>query len=161
MLNIMYGLRCQSDIYQGDVIQNCCIIFTAPAISIVSSPAGTPVSGSTNTHDYPILSNVTLTCVVEPSPSTTITYQWNTTGCYNNTYYDGGHPRCFPANHTTQSVTGYYLTAEDAGTITCTVTIGGVCYTSEPLTLRISGTNVVSKHFCDNYFLISYLQVLQ
>ena len=78
--------------------------------------------------------------MVDPSPSTTITYQWNTTGCYTKINYNNGEPGCFPHNQTTQSVTGYNLTAEDAGTITCTVTIGDVCYTSEPLTLRVSGT---------------------
>ena len=119
------------------------LFFFVFAVKIVNNPTGTPVSGSTNTFDYPILSSVTLTCVVNPSPSTAITYQWNTTGCYNNTYYDNGHPRCFPTNQTTQSVTDCDLTAEDAGTITCSVTIGGVCYTSGPLTLRISGTDLL------------------
>ena len=36
-------------------------------------------------------------------------------------------------------VTGYHLLAEDAGTIACVVTIGGVNYTGAPLTLRVSG----------------------
>ena len=117
------------------------IVFTVFNIAIVSNPAGTPVSGFINTFDYPILSNVTLTCIADPSPSTTITYQWNTTGCYTNINYNDDKPGCFPHNQTTQSVTGYNLTAEDAGTITCTVTIGGVEYTSRPLTLRISGMN--------------------
>ena len=115
-------------------------------ITIVSSPAGTPVSGSINTFDYPILSSVTLTCMVDPSPSTTITYQWNTTGCYTNVNYNNGEPGCFPHNQTTQNVTGYDLTAEDAGTIICTVTIGGVEYTSRPLTLRISGMNLLEVY---------------
>ena len=35
------------------------------------------------------------------------------------------------------------VTAEDAGTITCTVTISGVNYASEPFTLRISGERLV------------------
>ena len=109
---------------------------------IVSNPAGTPVSGSTNTFDYPILSSVTLTCMVITSDGSTFTvtnYQWNTTGCYTNTAHNSGNPTCFPTGQTTQSVTGNDLTAEDAGTITCTATIGGIDYTSEPLTLRISG----------------------
>ena len=40
-------------------------------------------------------------------------------------------------------VTGNNLNAEDAGTITCTVTISGSDYTSEPFTLRISGEQLV------------------
>ena len=112
------------------------IIVTGPEVTIVSTPAGTPVSGSTNTFDYPILSNVNLICTVDPSPPAGATYQWNTGGCYAN---NRGEMRCFPAGQTTQNVIGYHLLAEDAGIITCTVTIGGVNYTSTPLTLRVSG----------------------
>ena len=122
------------------VIQIIILFFTAPTVTISS---GTPVRRSNNTFGYPILSRVTLTCMVDPSPSTTITYLWNTTGCYTNTNYYDGHPRCFPANQTTSSVTGYNLIAKDAGSITCTVTIKGVCYTSGPLTLRISGRDMI------------------
>ena len=112
-------------------------------VVIVSSPAGTPVSGSTNTFDYPILSNVTLTCMVNPTPSSSVTYQWNTTGCYINTQFTGINPQCFPYGQTTQSVTGNNLNAKDAGTITCTVTISGSDYTSGQFTLRISGEQLV------------------
>ena len=116
---------------------------TAPSVTIVSSPAGTPVSGTTNTFDYPILSSVTLTCMVDPTPSSSVTYQWNTTGCYTNSKFTPSNPQCFPRGQTTQSVTGNDLNAEDAGTITCTVTISGSDYTSEPFTLRISGEQLV------------------
>ena len=75
--------------------------------------------------------------MVDPSPATTVTYQWNTARCF--TSFRHNIPTCFPANQTTQSVTDNNLLAEDAGTITCTVTIDGVNYTSGPLTLRISG----------------------
>jgi len=106
-------------------------------VTIISNPAGTPVSGSTNTFDYPILSSVTLTCMVGPSPPAGATYQWNTQDCFTNARLTT--PSCFPTGQTTQSVTGNNLLAEDAGTITCTVTIGGVEYLSEQFTLRISG----------------------
>jgi len=105
------------------------------AVTIVSNPAGTLVSGST--YDYPVLSSVTLTCMVDPSPPAGTTYQWNTGRCFTN-----GHittPKCFPTDQTTQNVTVNNLLAHDAGTITCTVTISGVDCTSGPLTLRISG----------------------
>ena len=110
-----------------------------PVAVIVSSPAGTPVSGSTNTFDYPILSNVNLTCMVDPLPVITVSYRWNTAGCYNNSNYYGGNPRCFPNGRTTRVVTDEDVTAEDAGTITCTMIINEYEYTSEPFTLRISG----------------------
>ena len=111
-------------------------------VTIDSFPAGTPVSGSNNTFDYPILSSVTLTCMVYPTPSSTPIYQWNVNGCYTNNKF-ANDPDCFPRGQTTQNVTGNNLNAEDAGTITCTVTISGSDYTSEPFTLRISGEQLV------------------
>ena len=115
-------------------------------VTIVSSPAGTPVSGSTNTFGYPILSSVTLTCMVSLSNGEaltgTATYQWDTTGCYTNTGHNSGNPTCFPTGQTTQNVTDNNLLADDAGTITCTVTVSGVDFTSDPLILRISGEHV-------------------
>jgi len=71
------------------------------------------------------------------STLTVTNYKWNIRGCLTNTRHST--PTCFPTGQTTQSVTGYHLLAEDAGTITCTVTIGDVDYISGPLTLRISG----------------------
>ena len=81
--------------------------------------------------------------MVNPTPSSSVTYRWNTTGCYTNSQFTGSNPECFPHGRTTQNVTGNNLNAEDAGTITCTVTINGSDYTSEPLTLRISGEQLV------------------
>ena len=112
-------------------------------VTIVSSPAGTPVSGSTDTFDYPIWSSVTLTCMVNPTPSSSVTYQWNTAGCYTNRRFTDSNPVCFPHNQITQNVTGNDLNAKDAGTITCNVTISGRDYTSRPFTLRISGEQLV------------------
>ena len=74
------------------------------------------------------------------STFTVDSYRWNTTRCYSHPDRNGGNPTCFPTNQTTQNVIGNNLLAEDAGTITCTATIGGVDLTSGPLTLRISGT---------------------
>ena len=92
------------------------------------------------------MSNVTLICNVTSKNGSSFnvtSYQWNTAGCYNNSKFTPSNPECFPHNQTTQSVTGNDLNAEDAGTITCTVTISGSNYTSEPFTIQISGTNNV------------------
>ena len=89
------------------------------------------------------LSSVTLICMVNFSPPAGATYQWDTTGCFTNDRHPT--PACFPTDQTTQNVTDDDITAEDAGTITCTVTIGGIDYTSEPFTLRISGTVYLHK----------------
>ena len=110
-------------------------------VTIVSTPAGTPVNGSTNTFDYPILSNVTLTCMVEPSSPAGVTYQWNTGGCNTN---NRGEIICFPTGQTTQNVTDNSLLAEDAGTIACNATIDGAVYVSNEFTLRVSGMSYLT-----------------
>ena len=112
---------------------------------IVSSPAGTLVSGFI--FDYPILSTVTLTCMVDPLPVISVSYRWNTTGCYTHSSYNGGRPRCFPHGQTSRVVSDDDLTAEDTGTITCTMTLDGIDYTSEPFTLRLSGELIYIPHF--------------
>ena len=81
--------------------------------------------------------------MVNPTPSSSVAYEWNTAGCYTNSRFTSTR-RCFPYfERTQQSVTDDDVTAEDAGTITCTVTISGSDYTSEPFTLRISGEQLV------------------
>ena len=115
-------------------------------VAIISIPAGTLVSGYDNTFDYPILSRVTLICTVTADNESSVivnSYQWNTAGCYTHPNHNNGNPTCFPDGQTTQSVTDNDVTAEDAGNITCTVTISGSDYTSEPFTLRISGEQLV------------------
>jgi len=75
--------------------------------------------------------------MVNPSPPGDATYQWNTGRCFTNGRITT--PKCFLHGQTTPSVTVSSLLAHDAGTITCTVTIGGVGYISGSLTLHISG----------------------
>ena len=112
-------------------------------VTIVTDPAGTPVDGQPGTFDYPILSSVTLMCIARPSdgpPVTVTSYVWSASNCYNRT--GGVENLCFIYNnisHTTQNITGQDLLATDAGTATCTATIGDGTINSDPLTLRISG----------------------
>ena len=94
-------------------------------VTILSSPAGTPVSGSNNTFSYRILSIVTLTCYTVP-PISSNNIQWSVSGC----------TTCFPSGQTGQTVIDR-LTLEDAGTFTCTAEDGGGLYHSEPFTLHI------------------------
>ena len=110
-------------------------------VTIVTVPAGTPVDGQPGIFDYPILSNVTLMCnatTSDGSPVTGAFYSWTATICYT---YDGSidDPCFYSGGRTGQTITGNDLLAQDAGTVTCTATIGGVDFTSDPLTLRISG----------------------
>ena len=76
--------------------------------------------------------------MVSPANVNVTSYHWTAMNCYNHStgiintcFYDG--------NKTGQNITGHDLLAQDAGTVTCTVVIDGVNYTSSPLTLRISG----------------------
>jgi len=106
-------------------------------VTIVSNPAGTQVSGAANTFDYPVLSNVTLTCMVNPRPSVPVTYRWNTEGCYRNS---NDETLCFYGHKkTAQMISKTKLVALDAGTFICTATIRGVKHTSNEFTVRISG----------------------
>ena len=104
-------------------------------------PVSTPVDGQPGTFDYPILTSVTLMCmatVVDGSPVTVTSYSWTARYCYTHTY--GVQDPCFYGNNPTrQNITGTNLLALDAGTVTCTATIDGMDYTSDPLTLRIAG----------------------
>lgn len=120
------------------------IYIAGVTVTVYRYPAGRPVSGSANTLEYPILSSVALLCVVMQNHGISFSvtsYQWNTTECYANNNYNDGVPGCFPHGQATQFVTENSLTAEDSGTIACTVTIDNTTYTmtSETFTLRISG----------------------
>ena len=110
-------------------------------ITIVTNPAGTPVDGQPGTFDYPILTSVTLMCMAiaaDGSPVIVTSYRWTASECY--TRAGGVENPCFYDNNPTgQNITGNDLLAPDAGTVTCTATIDGMDYTSDPLTLRISG----------------------
>ena len=122
----------------------CCIL----GVSISRSPGGSLVS--TNSYRYPLLSTLTLTCTAitrDNLPYTMTSYDWNTTGCYTNPSYNGGNPGCFPNGQTTRDVIGHHLTAEDAGVITCSATSEGWTFTSNSLTLQISGDSYVANKY--------------
>ena len=110
-------------------------------VTIVTNPEGTPVNGSNNTFDYPILTSVSLMCVAttpDGSPITATSYSWTATNCYNHT--DGVRSPCFySGGRTGNIITGDSLLALDAGTVTCNATVAGFSYPSDPLTLRIAG----------------------
>jgi len=110
--------------------------------TITRSPSGSSIMDQFNTFRYSLLSNVTLTCLAVSRnnlPFTPPVYVWNTTGCYTNPSYNNGNPGCFPNGQTTRDVTGYHLTAKDAGTIVCSVIADGHTFTSSPITLKLSG----------------------
>ena len=110
-------------------------------VAIVTDPPGTPVDGAGNTFDYPLLTSVRLFCNATPadgSPVTGVSYSWNDMGCYNSDH--GVQDPCFYRLYTSgNNITDYNLRAEDAGSVSCTVSVSSEFYTSNSLTLRISG----------------------
>ena len=83
-----------------------------------------------------------ITTAADGSPATVISYHWNVVNCYDNT---GDYPCFYSQNQTSQNIT-HNLLARDAGTVSCTATIDGTNYTSDPLTLRISGELYIMNH---------------
>ena len=115
-------------------------------VTIVTDPAGVPVDGQNNTFDYPILTSVTLMCIAttaDGSPANVTSYRWT---------HSNGIGLIFTNSH---AITFDNLLANDAGTVSCTATIDGTDYISDPLTLRISGIPV-DTHTC--YYLALYIK---
>ena len=127
----------------------CLIGVDGQTVTIVTDPTGTPVDGQPGTFDYPILTRPTLTCMATASDGSSVTvtsYEWTATNCY--TRIGGVQNPCFygvgnPTGQNVTSTTG--ITVTDAGIVTCTATIDGMDYTSDPLTLRISGEQLQSN----------------
>ena len=106
-------------------------------VTIVTDPAGIPVNGQNNTFDYPILTSVTLMCIVtavDESPATVTSYHWRCLANNPCDFFSVGL-----SSQTEQNIIHNNLRAQDASTIICTATIDGTDYTSDPLILRISG----------------------
>ena len=126
---------------------NFCLIGVGQTVTIVTDPAGTPVDGQPGTFDYPILTRLTLTCMattLDGSPVTVTSYEWTAINCY--TRIGGIQNPCFygVGFATGQNITSAGLLAPDA-VVTCTATVNGMDYTSDPLTLRISGEQLQSN----------------
>ena len=119
------------------------------SVTIVTDPKGTPVNGSNNTFDYPILISVSLMCMATTACGSSVTascYSWTVTDSYNHTIYGVQNSGFYSGGCTGYNITGNSLLAPDAGTVTCTATIDGIDYTSDPLTLRISGEPLYSQY---------------
>ena len=110
-------------------------------VAIGTDPPGTPVNGLSNTFDYSLLTSIRLFCNATPadgSPLTGVSYNWHDSDCYTSSH--GVQDSCFYSIHTTgYNITSNSLRPQDAGKVTCTVSVGTESYTSDILTLRISG----------------------
>ena len=73
------------------------------------------------------------------SPVAVTSYEWTAINCYDRV--GGVQDPCFYSvgDRTGQNITSSGVLAPDAGKVICIATIDGLGYTSDPLTLRISG----------------------
>ena len=90
-------------------------------VTVITDP---PVIAIKNKFEYPVGSNITLTCMVTPTPPSDSEFSWNcSTGC-------------FVHMETEQSLITK-LEVTDSGEINCSVIIDDVKYTSELIQLRV------------------------
>ena len=84
---------------------------------------------------------------VDGSPVTVTSYSWIASDCY---VRSGGvlNPCFYSVVTSGQNITSSGLLATDVGTVICTANIDGMDYTSDPLTLRISGEQLHSNIHC-------------
>ena len=115
---------------------------TNVSIDVVSIPPGTPVNGSTNTFDYPLFSNISLVCALtskaDGSPVYSNMKTWQTENCY--THGSGIVDPCFYNGYPTgETLNGYNILAQDAGSTRCFASHNNGYYVSDVFTLRVSG----------------------
>ena len=98
----------------------CCIGVNGQSfnVSIVVDPS---------MASYTVGDNLTLTCMVDPLPTSTATnvsYSWNCSGCF--------------ADGMNSSVFNQVLTDKDSSNINCSATINGTVYSSDVFDLRVT-----------------------
>ena len=99
--------------------------YIAYEVRITASPDDNPVNGSSNTLEYPVGSNLSLTCAVTPAPPANSQFSWSCeTGCFAD----------MKMSHT---IFATKLNTVDSGSITCSLTINNVKYHSKPLHLQV------------------------
>ena len=100
----------------------CCITTIEYNVAIAINP---PVDGNNNVFQYFVGSNLTLTCMVTPTPPPDSEFSWScSTGCFVDMEIE-------------QSVNITELEVTDIGELNCSVIIDGVEYTSETIDLQV------------------------
>ena len=111
-------------------------------VTIVTDPVGIPVDNQSNTFDYPILTSVTLMCIVtavDESSATVTSYNWNCVMHFANSTCNLFSTDLDQLPQTQNTSINNLQAKHASAMIYCTATIGGTNYTSDPLILRISG----------------------
>jgi len=80
--------------------------------------------------EYSVGSNITLTCIVTPTPPPDSEFSWSCS------------TECFVDMEIEQSVNISELEVTDSGELNCSVIVDGVEYTSETVELRVTGKHI-------------------
>ena len=100
-------------------------------VVITTNPLGNPVPGATNVFEYYTGTDVSLTCMVTPTPPSDSEFSWScSTGCFADMEME-------------QTINVTDIEEIDSGVINCSVTIDGTQYFSEPIEIGVvEGMNV-------------------
>jgi len=94
-------------------------------VSIVSNPLGNPISGSIDIFQYSVGTDLSLTCLVIPTPPSDSEFSWNcSTGCFADMEME-------------QTVNVTELEIFNSGVIKCSVIIDDEEYFSESFEVRV------------------------
>jgi len=100
--------------------------------TVTSNPLG---YGGNSVLEYPVGSNVTLTCMVTPTPPSDSEFSWScSTGCFVDMEIE-------------QSVNISELEGTDSGELNCSVIIDDVEYTSGTIDLQVTGKTINTLNF--------------
>jgi len=101
-------------------------------VSVTSDPPG---YGGNSILEYPVGSDLTLTCMVTPTPPSDSEFSWScSTGCFVDMEIE-------------QSVNITELEIANGGELNCSVIIDGVEYVSETIELQVTGKIEYIKYY--------------
>ena len=108
---------------------------TAYEVTVIPDLPNNVVNSNSNIIEYFTGSNLTLTCMVTPTPPSDSEFSWScSTGCFVDMEME-------------QSVNITELEETDSGELNCSVIIDDVEYASESVELRVTGKYFILKMF--------------
>ena len=95
------------------------------SVAIITIPSATPIPGSNNTFEYFTGTDLTLICLVTPTPPIDSEFNWNcSTGCFADMEME-------------RAIQVTDLEEMDSGVISCSVSIFGMEYVSESIEIDV------------------------
>ena len=103
----------------------CLLSTVVYQVVITTSPLGIPVSGTTNAFEYYIGTDLSLTCMVTPTPPSDSEFSWScSTGCFADMEME-------------QTINVTEIEEMDSGVVNCSVIIDEMEYSSEFIELQV------------------------